>query len=303
MRVGGLICNYNSWKLARRCLEAVRSVEPHLGVTVVDDGSSSAERPESDGDGYRLIRHGKRRGFPVALNSGIAAVDAEIVVNFDADAYPLVPFVDVVTRRFREDERLGILGFRCVDGQGRETPSLAGPPELLPFVLGQSISSLVQRLGSRSGRRGPLLPTLAGLAVRRAAFEDVGGFDEALGFLDVDVDFGLRLLERGWKVAQDSSLRVFHVGGGSELGSGERLEQFYRDRWQSLSKHRGVRWPRLLKGFVRTRLGLEYLTLKALLRLRFRTSERIRWAAEGRRLARRALRSARGTSGGAACPE
>lgn len=235
-----------------------------------------------------MIQHGSRRGLAAALNTGVAASDADIIVHFDADAYPPGPFVDVVRSAFRADERLGLLGFRCRDEHGRETPSLAEPPGLLPFLLGQRVSSLFRRIAVRVPLKQPV-PTLAGLALRRSAHSEVGGFDEDLGFLDVDVDFGLRLRNEDWRVDQEPTLSVFHVGGGSRLDTGERLERFYRDRWRTLRKHRRMGSPGLVRSLVRARLGAEVVALSALASIRGENGGRLRAAAEGRKRARAAL--------------
>jgi GT2 family glycosyltransferase len=285
VRIGCLICNYNSWSLAQRCLKAISAVEPGAHVTIVDDCSSDPTESESAAGDYRLIRHRDRRGLAAALNTGIAAIDADVVIHFDADAFPLTPFGDTIRARFVDDGQLGLLGFRCKDENGRETPSLAEPPKLLPFLLGQRLASLARRERAQTGATVQSVPTLAGLAVRRSAFAEVGGFDERLGFLDVDVDFGLRLREGGWGVRQEPTLFVFHVGGGSRLDPGERLERFYADRWRTLLKHRKVRWPRVLRGLVCARLGVEYAALKALMAVPWTSDAKLRSATEGRRRA------------------
>jgi hypothetical protein len=56
--------------------------------------------------------------------------------------------------------------------------------------------------------RIPYVPTAA-LVVRRDVLEEVGGFDETLSFGE-DVDLVWRIVERGWTVRYDPSVRVSH---------------------------------------------------------------------------------------------
>ncbi|GFN23664.1 hypothetical protein TAMC210_19810 [Thermanaeromonas sp. C210] len=53
------------------------------------------------------------------------------------------------------------------------------------------------------------------MAIRREAFEAVGGFDEDFFFYGEDVDFCMRLRKAGWKVVFLPEAKVIHVRGGS----------------------------------------------------------------------------------------
>ncbi|MCW5773552.1 MAG: glycosyltransferase, partial [Rhodospirillaceae bacterium] len=81
--------------------------------------------------------------------------------------------------------------------------------------------------------------TAACMAVRRAAFEAVGGFDEGLAIAFNDVDFCLRLRAAGWRILWTPRVEHYHAESQS-LGrhdSPARLAQFeaevafMRARW------------------------------------------------------------------------
>jgi N-acetylglucosaminyl-diphospho-decaprenol L-rhamnosyltransferase len=55
----------------------------------------------------------------------------------------------------------------------------------------------------------------AALAVRRTAFEDVGGFDERFEMYCEEVDLSRRLLARGWETHYVPVTRIVHIGGAS----------------------------------------------------------------------------------------
>jgi len=293
VKLCALICNYNSWELLVRCAREVRRTESALPIVVVDDSSSEPCSPADLPPDIRFVRRERRGGFASALNSGFAATDADLIVVFDADAYPLGEFSQRVHRRFEESSTLAMLGFRSFDEKGAETPSTAGPPESLEFIWGQRLAAWSRRVIRGSTARPIRIPVLAGVAVRRSAFDAVGGFDENLAFLDVDVDFGWRLIGSGWRIEQDDELGIFHVGGGSSLHTGERVSCFYRDRWWTLRKHSMLRFPRLTRTFVQARLLLEARVLEGLAGLSMGRSSKYRGAAAGRRQAVRLLHAAR----------
>lgn len=293
MKLCALICNYNSWELLVRCAREVRRTESTLPIVVVDDSSSEPCSPADLPPDIRFVRRERRGGFASALNSGFAATDADLIVVFDADAYPLGEFSQRVHRRFEESSTLAMLGFRSFDEKGAETPSTAGPPEALEFIWGQRLAAWSRRVIRGSTARLKRIPVLAGVAVRRSAFDAVGGFDENLAFLDVDVDFGWRLERAGWRVEQDNELKIFHVGGGSSLHTGERVSSFYRDRWWTLRKHSILRFPGLARRFVQTRLLVETHVLEVLAGISRERASKYRGAADGRRKAIRFLRATR----------
>ncbi|HXW31560.1 MAG TPA: glycosyltransferase, partial [Acidimicrobiales bacterium] len=81
----------------------------------------------------------------------------------------------------------------------------------------------------------------ASLLVRRAAWEEVGGFDE--GYYPAyyeDVDLCLKLQDRGWHVLYQPASVIRHRQGAS---ASLRYRRFLRDR--NVERLR-ARWPRLL---------------------------------------------------------
>lgn len=81
--------------------------------------------------------------------------------------------------------------------------------------------------------------TAACILVRREAFVDVGGFNEAIPFTFNDVDLCMRLREAGWRIVWTPHAEAYHresVSGGRHQGSQRADEHrssldFIRSRW------------------------------------------------------------------------
>ena len=271
LSVGVLVLNYNTWDLALRALDAAIRLEAGNVTEFVlfDDGSSNSPPREIDSR-ITLIRGESNRGFGRALLQSFTAMNSDIVVLFDSDAYPLTPFSQKVKEHFERDARLGQLGFRAQDENGMQTESYFSEPTQWSLILGQA---LYARMGRREPRPDRLCVITGCMATRAEAYAQVGGFDAGFEFLDVDVDYGMRLRRQGWKVETDPSIDVFHVGGGTALLMRHRVLHFYKSRWRLLRKHGLMRSPRLARAVILARLACEKAILQLFGRFLFSSAE------------------------------
>lgn len=251
-------------------------------IVLIDD--CSAGPPEAlPADPRLAVRvNDRRRGFAATLNRGVEEVGTDLAVVFDADAYPLADASGAICEAFAGEPRLGLLGFRTVDGQGHDSPSWSPEPNAVALVAGQRLDGWLRRLRKDREPAAVCLHTAA-LALRREAFLAVNGADENLGFLDVDIDLSMRVRRAGWTVRWDPVLTAYHQGGGSPVATRWRVQEFYRSRFRLLRKHGRIRFPGLVRAAVLLRLAVESLLLASLGRLLFRDAERRRDKVLGRR--------------------
>lgn len=163
-----------------RCLDALaRSSEPHA-VEVVTAPSGC--------------------GPAAARNAGVARTDGEIVVFVDAD----VEVRPDALRRLREAlERDG--GLAAVFGAYDDQPAAAATVSRFRNLLHHHV---------HSAAAGPATTFWAGLgAIRREAFEAVGGFDAGRYPRPSveDIDLGMRLHAAGRRIALDPRARGTHL--------------------------------------------------------------------------------------------
>jgi GT2 family glycosyltransferase len=261
VKVSVVITNYDTWPLTLRCVQALERHSRGLvsEIVVVDDGSKSpppAELPDT----VRVIRNPRNLGYQASVNVGFRAVSGDWVLLLDSDAYPLMDVVEPLERAFAADSRLGAVSLGTVDEHGRATVSAQDEPDAFGFLLGPRMEGPYMSL--RRLWEGPKLVVYScALAVRRAAFESVGGFDEEFDFLDADLDFSMRLSHAGWSIRLDPSLTVFHKGSGSPQTQSKRVLRCYRNRWKLLDKHRKLGPEGLLKATLLLRHLAEVETL------------------------------------------
>jgi N-acetylglucosaminyl-diphospho-decaprenol L-rhamnosyltransferase len=89
---------------------------------------------------------------------------------------------------------------------------------------------------------------LSGAAVwlRRAALDDVGGWDERYFMYVEEVDLAWRLRRAGWRVAYEPSGTVVHVQGASTARHPYRMIVWHHRSLWRFARRRWVGWRRLL---------------------------------------------------------
>jgi len=223
------------------CLEAIRAADggPEE-LIVVEEGGGPADA--------------RNRGAARASGDVLVFVDADVVVHPDAFAR--------IRRTFEGDSSLAAL-FGSYD----DRPAAPGAVSAFRNLLHHH----VHHAGA-----GPATTFWAGLgAVRRDAFEAVGGFDAERYLVPSveDIDLGTRLAAAGHRIELDPALQATHLKAWGLRGMIES------DLW-----HRGVPWVELLlrHGSRSAALNLGWrhrasaaaslLTVAALLRGRLRTA-------------------------------
>ena len=208
-----------------------------------------------DGDSARVVDN---RGDPVASsyyarNAGAAAGSAEWLLFLDADVRFDADLLDRLFDPLPADD-VGVLAGGIVDEVVEDTP--------VARLLAQR-GGMSQRIVT--DRERPYAQT-AHCAVRRRAFEAVGGF--AVVRSGGDADLCLALAEAGWRLEARHDVAVRHAARAT-LGAAVRQMARHGSgaAWVE-QRHPGTfparRWPGLLAWGVR-RLGRRETALDALL--------------------------------------
>ncbi len=163
------------------------------------DGNRGPDTVQRAGDPIPVLHDAARRTPGYARNRGAAIGTAEWIVFFDADTDPSE---DLLDRYFEPEpgDAIGLMG-----GGIRDEPVA---PNGRPAARYQYMRAAMSQ--DQTFRLGPWgFPVTANVAVRRAAFEAVGGFREDIRAAE-DADLTYRLRADGWRVERRDDAIVTH---------------------------------------------------------------------------------------------
>jgi N-acetylglucosaminyl-diphospho-decaprenol L-rhamnosyltransferase len=269
-------------------LGCLATLDPHLPTVVVDTGSSDGTAAAvRHGAPHAAVLELANAGFGRGANAGVRATDADVVVVANADVRFPAGGPAALARAVAAAPDVALVGPHVVYPDGRRQASARALPDPLTAVLHALLRWFVP--GNRWTARyrqtdtDPARPRDVGwvsgcaFALRRSAFDAVGGFDPGYPLYLEDVDLAARLGDAGWRVRYDPVATVEHRVGAS---TGRR-------RWRALRWHaRGLeryvvrrygRAGRALRLPLRTALWawvvVTYLTERSLGRGRSTTGE------------------------------
>ncbi len=235
--------------LLRRCLASIRQKTDYgaIEIVIVDNGSTDPEthaffRDLVQDASIQIVNDPDEFNFSRLINRGAAVARGEILalVNNDIEAEEPDWLREMVSHAVRPE--IGAVGARLwyPDGKLQHAGVVLGlhgvashafqrfPPQPIApmnrtFVLSQNYSAV----------------TAACMLVRKTIFDDLGGFDENLANNFNDVDFCLRLRERGWEIIWTPFANLIHresASRGRDSASGEsaqlsREATYMQEKW------------------------------------------------------------------------
>jgi len=203
---------------------ATASASLTVEVVMVDNGSTDGTPQAMATTGRaRLIETGANLGYGAAANIGARDADAEwlIICNPDIEWHPGA--LDALLTASERWPAAAAFGPTILEPDGSIYPSARALPSLRTGVGHALFSRLwpsnpwTRRYRGATDGRERVAGWLSGscLAVRREAFEAIGGFDERYFMFFEDVDLGRRLGEAGYASVYVPAATVTHLGGHS----------------------------------------------------------------------------------------
>ena len=252
--VSVVVVNWNGVAYLERCLAAVFAQRRRPDEVILVDNHSDDDSRELVAARFpqvEILDTGANLGPAAARNRGVARARGEVVLLLDNDVFLEPDALGAMLATLEADPRAAVVQARslCEDR-----------PAILHYDAAdlQYVGTLALHdwFVARDLARPETRPVGAVIAlcllVRRAAFEKVGGFDEALFILYEDNDLSWKLRMHGHTLWLSTDAIVRHAAGTAGLSfrepgaryAGRRVFLHARNRWLVLLQC--ARWRTLL---------------------------------------------------------
>lgn len=253
LRPSVVIVTYRSAATLAACVEALRPQVEEAGgdMLVVDNASPDDTVRLATELGLNVVETGANLGFAAGCNLGAEKVSGDPLVFVNPDAIVDEGALGALVDAARELRGAGPLGGRAHHADGGYDPrSVLGRPSLRGALLFASGLSTHRRGSARfDPEHGPLrvsadgsqrvVPAVSGalLAVPRALWEILGGFDERFFLYGEDVDLALRAADAGWRPTMVTDAGYLHLGGASSLARRDAGVLLHRGKVELYRRH------------------------------------------------------------------
>jgi GT2 family glycosyltransferase len=244
------------------CMKALGSWQTEsCELILVDDESAGSVRDIAERHGARYFRMQQRGGPAAARNLGARHASGEILVFVDADVVVPANALGIIHKEFGRNQGLTAL-FGSYDDDPACSDFFSSFKNLLHHHTHQTAKSEAVTFWSGFG------------AIRKRAFEAVGGFDAArypTASIE-DIELGFRLIQHGKEVRLIKELRVKHLKKWT-LASLVRTDVFQRAiPWTQLILRTGyvprdlnLTWASRVSAALVVAIGLLVVSLVAIL--------------------------------------
>ena len=278
-----IIASWNTVELTRA---ALRSLDTHLStvtheVIVVDNDSTdgSQEMIATEFPDVRLIRNTENVGFGRANNQAMAIAQGQWFLLLNSDAELVDESVVGLFERVKSDATLGVAHCQLLspDGTLQHTtyrfPHLKGALldslGLSRFVPATVRADLLGGYWDQSFERDVDSVAGAFMLLRREVYEDTSGFDERIFLYGEDIEWCLRIWEKGWRIRHFPSARILHHHHASStqlIGDEGRVRTSLAAELSMVAERQGAsaRALYLALGIIGAFLRLSYYNIRTL---------------------------------------
>jgi N-acetylglucosaminyl-diphospho-decaprenol L-rhamnosyltransferase len=211
-----------TWNSAPDLPLCLASLPPDVRVIVVDNGSDDDSLAVAERAGATVVALGENRGFPVAVNLGLARVTGDLTLILNPDVVVQPEAVQRCRDVLLADPSIGLVGPNTVTADGKPEPPAARRDRAAVHILLESLTLTRlhpwfdrQTVRDRSTDRDVDAVNGAFMLARTGLLRRLGGLDETVFMYLEDGDLCRRVRDAGYRVRFVAGARVVHAGATS----------------------------------------------------------------------------------------
>jgi len=247
-----IIVNYNSSKNTNNLLLSVKKFiyQKINEIIIIDNNSKDINYLNINDSKIKLIKNNKNLGFAKAINQGINESTNDLIILLNPDTTIINNSILKTIKLIEEDKKIGVIGGK-IKYENKEiftantVPSfLTGlfeftnlkkifPSNKYTLNFWPEINQEIKKPIEVSGICGAYL-----IFKKYDKKSNVNHFNEDYFLYLEDLDFGLKMKSKGFKVIFDPRSEVFHIGGASSSNKyNMNLNHWYKSRKIFFKKH------------------------------------------------------------------
>jgi len=277
--VSAVIVNFNAGAYLANAVQSVLSQGDVIGEVIVvdnasDDTSLAKLREHQTDQRLRITELAVNQGFAHGCNVGIKAAKGKLILLLNPDCYMFPGSVNALIAGLNTDPGVAAAGPLLMNADGTEQRGgrrdIPNPWQIFCYTLGlHRLMPHHPRFRSFNRMLAPLppapvlVPAISGacMLIRASAIEQIGGFDERYFMHFEDLDWCLRVTQKGRGISFVPAALVEHTQGVCSASRPLRVEYYkHRSLIEFLSKNFSQFYPRPFMTAVRI---LVYLHLAA----------------------------------------
>jgi len=262
-KTAAIVLNWNSPQMTAECVRSLQATDnENLEILVVDNGSTdgSAGLLAREFPQITILRQSRNLGFAAGSNIGIrhALADGAVyVLLLNNDTTVARSFMREMLSAIEVDSRIAAVCPKIYFTHDRKTLWYAGADFSLWTGRPKHRGWKEIDHGQFDAHQDITQATGCAMLVRCSALDDVGLLDERFWAYVEDLDWSLRFLKRGYRLAFAPKACLWHCDGftaGKLLGSGSQaIRQFFSTRNIVFVARKHLRWwhlPTYMLGFM-----------------------------------------------------
>jgi GT2 family glycosyltransferase len=250
-----ILVNWNRSQDTLDCVQSIgASTYPNYNIIVVDNGSCdhSLMKLRQNQSKYILLEAGSNLGFTGGNNLGICHaldINADYVLLLNNDTFVAPDALEKIVRVADLDKQIGIVTPKILFHPQRHLVWAAGTDYDSRYLAGYLTGYKLKDSGRTDRERDLVWATGCAMLIRSSIISDVGILCNDYFAVGEDLDYCLRVAEKGYRIRYEPSAIIWHKESASSGGHDAPQYVYYQTRNLLLLR---MRWSKNFKIFLRS---------------------------------------------------
>lgn len=205
----------NQFKIIKSCLESIQRYYLNEDVIIIDDGSTEEETIKfmkfiTRQNNWKLIIHKKSLGHTKACEAGIEKAKGKNIFLLNSDTIVTKNSLKILSNYLDANSDVAVVG---------PSTSSASGPQLIQYAFdnrfrwnNQQIEEFAEEIEKQTGIEDIDLINGFCLGIKKAVFENAGGFDPVLTCYGNEKELLIRIRKAGYRTVYVKGSYVHHYG-------------------------------------------------------------------------------------------